>query len=111
MKARLLAVSCILSCSQFMLTACSSNQESQFVSQCMPKVNNKQSCQCTYDLAKKSLDNDDQFDLFTATIFEDNSKRAEIQATMGFMDLAKAGTKIAWLLANLDAACQVNKQQ
>ncbi len=88
----------------YLLTACSNSEKNIFVDQCIAKENSKDVCECTYDMAKDSLE-DDQFEFFAAAFLEDTSRQAKARSSLGFLGLASAAAKIAWLTPNLDAAC------
>ena len=88
----------------FLLPACSNSEKDTFIAQCIAKQKSKDVCECTYDLAKESLD-DNQYELFAASFLEDRSRQAKAQASLGMLESASAIAKLAWLAANLDDAC------
>lgn len=91
-----------------LLLGCSNLEKNEFVSQCKTQQKSEANCECTYDFAKKSLDTDNQFEFFVASFLQDKKRLANAQASLGMMELITTGSKVVWILANLDAACMEN---
>jgi len=103
-KGRRLALFSMSIAGVLIVAGCRESQ-STFVANCAANGHSNRYCSCVYDIANEAL-NDDQFELFSATIAGNRQRVAKVSASFGLVDAGLAATRIAWVEANVESGCR-----
>ena len=87
------------------LTACDGAEREAFVADCVAADTSSSVCECYYEFGTDGL-SEEQMELYTAIIAQDQSRISKAQSDLGMFGTVGATARITWVARQAADACE-----